>query len=116
MTSEQKIAQVEGEMRMMADSYNRYAHRPFPFAWKLLGHRLSCSVVIASTVTNTLRSLQRSCQAKCIAPDYREPELNKGESVCLDRCVAKFLDASLKISDIMQAQAEAGGAGMRPGM
>lgn len=26
LTSEEKVAQVEGEMRMMADSYNRYAH------------------------------------------------------------------------------------------
>ena len=29
-TSEQKIAAVEGEMRMMADTYNRYAFSPFP--------------------------------------------------------------------------------------
>lgn len=28
-TSEQKIAAVEGEMRMMADTYNRYVRVPF---------------------------------------------------------------------------------------
>lgn len=27
-TSEQKIAAVEGEMRMMADTYNRYENKP----------------------------------------------------------------------------------------
>ncbi|KFH41811.1 Mitochondrial import inner membrane translocase subunit-like protein [Hapsidospora chrysogenum ATCC 11550] len=78
-SSEQKIAAVEGEMRMMADTYNR---------------------------------LQNTCQKKCIPTDYREGELNKGESVCLDRCTAKFLDTSIKVSEIMQQQGQAmGGAG-----
>ncbi|KAK2594551.1 protein transporter tim10 [Conoideocrella luteorostrata] len=77
-TSEQKIAAVEGEMRMMADTYNR---------------------------------LQKVCQKKCIPTDYREGELNKGESVCLDRCTAKFLDTSMKVSEIMQQQGQAMGGG-----
>ncbi|KAJ6442862.1 mitochondrial import inner membrane translocase subunit TIM10 [Purpureocillium lavendulum] len=82
-TSEQKIAAVEGEMRMMADTYNR---------------------------------LQQSCQKKCIPTDYREGELNKGESVCLDRCTAKFLDTSMKVSEIMQQQGQAmGGAAQQGG-
>ncbi|KPM35638.1 hypothetical protein AK830_g10925 [Neonectria ditissima] len=81
-TSEQKIAAVEGEMRMMADTYNR---------------------------------LQKACQAKCIPTDYREGELNKGESVCLDRCTAKFLDTSMKVSEIMQAQGQALGGGAQGG-
>ena len=33
-----------------------------------------------------------ACQKKCIPPKYREAELGKGESVCLDRCVAKYLE------------------------
>ncbi|KAI9171658.1 mitochondrial import inner membrane translocase subunit TIM10 [Paramyrothecium foliicola] len=81
MTSEQKIASVESEMRIMADTYNR---------------------------------LRNQCQKKCIPTDYREGELNKGESVCLDRCTAKFLEASVKISEIMQQQNQAapqGGSG-----
>ncbi|KAI9899044.1 hypothetical protein N3K66_005505 [Trichothecium roseum] len=77
-TSEQKIAAVEGEMRMMADTYNR---------------------------------LQTMCQKKCIPTDYREAELNKGESVCLDRCTAKFLDTSIKVSDVMQQQGQQQGMG-----
>ncbi|OAA32067.1 mitochondrial import inner membrane translocase subunit TIM10 [Moelleriella libera RCEF 2490] len=77
-TSEQKIAAVEGEMRMMADTYNR---------------------------------LQKTCQKKCIPTDYREGELNKGESVCLDRCTAKFLDTSMKVSEIMTQQGQAMGNG-----
>ncbi|XKL68725.1 hypothetical protein PGB90_006494 [Kerria lacca] len=33
-----------------------------------------------------------ACQKKCIPPKYKEAELGKGESVCLDRCVAKYLE------------------------
>lgn len=31
-----------------------------------------------------------TCQTKCIPRRYHEPDLNKGESVCIDRCVAKY--------------------------
>ncbi|KAF3764630.1 mitochondrial import inner membrane translocase subunit TIM10 [Cryphonectria parasitica EP155] len=57
--------------------------------------------------------LNKMCQQKCIPSDYREGELNKGESVCLDRCAAKFFDVHMKVSDIMQSeqQRQMGGAG-----
>jgi len=38
-----------------------------------------------------------ACQKKCIATKYKEGELTKGESVCLDRCVAKYLDIHERI-------------------
>lgn len=33
-----------------------------------------------------------SCQKKCVPPKFKEAELSKGEAVCLDRCVAKYMD------------------------
>ncbi|NWI08811.1 TIM10 translocase, partial [Crypturellus soui] len=36
--------------------------------------------------------MTRSCHRKCVPPRHKEPELSKGESVCLDRCVAKYLE------------------------
>ncbi|TRY89944.1 hypothetical protein DNTS_001667 [Danionella cerebrum] len=33
-----------------------------------------------------------ACHRKCVPPHYKESELSKGEAVCLDRCVAKYLD------------------------
>lgn len=57
-------------------------------------------------------SLNRACAKKCVPNDYREGDLNKGESVCLDRCAAKFFDVHLKVSEQMQNEAQArGGAG-----
>ncbi|XP_038654775.1 mitochondrial import inner membrane translocase subunit Tim10 [Scyliorhinus canicula] len=36
--------------------------------------------------------MTHACHRKCVPPHYKEAELSKGESVCLDRCVAKYLD------------------------
>ncbi|XP_017149846.2 mitochondrial import inner membrane translocase subunit Tim10 [Drosophila miranda] len=33
-----------------------------------------------------------ACHKMCIPPRYSESELGKGEMVCIDRCVAKYLD------------------------
>lgn len=33
-----------------------------------------------------------ACHKKCIPAQYREGELAKGEAVCIDRCVAKYMD------------------------
>lgn len=38
-----------------------------------------------------------ACHKKCIAPKYSDPELGKGESICIDRCIAKYLDVHERI-------------------
>jgi import inner membrane translocase subunit TIM10 len=65
--------------------------------------------------TNRSCRLTQSCAKKCIPNDYREAELNRGESVCLDRCVSKFFEVNVKVSEKMQGDAQAkqgGGIGM----
>lgn len=32
-----------------------------------------------------------ACQEKCIPNHYHEPDLNKGEQMCIDRCVGKYM-------------------------
>jgi hypothetical protein len=68
----------------------------------------------------SVHSLLKSCTAKCIDTSYREADLNKGESVCLDRCVAKFFEVNVKVSEKMQGEAQGrqggGGGGMFGGM
>lgn len=50
------------------------------------------------------------CHRKCVPNKYRDSELTKGESVCLDRCVAKYLDVhervGQKLTNISQAEQE----------
>ena len=44
-----------------------------------------------------------ACQKKCISPKYKEGDLTKGESVCLDRCVAKYLEIHDRIGKKLTA-------------
>jgi import inner membrane translocase subunit TIM10 len=48
-------------------------------------------------VTDMFNRLSNSCTKKCIPSEYKEADLNKGESVCLDRCVAKFFEVNIKV-------------------
>jgi import inner membrane translocase subunit TIM10 len=38
-----------------------------------------------------------ACQRKCVPTTYRDSDLSKGEAVCLDRCVAKYLEVHERI-------------------
>ncbi|MCJ1360410.1 MAG: protein transporter tim10 [Icmadophila ericetorum] len=68
-------------------------------------------------ISDMFNRLTQSCTKKCIPPDYREGDLNKGESVCLDRCVSKFFEVNLKVSEKMQNEAgQKQGAGAGGGM
>ncbi|MCJ1469988.1 protein transporter tim10 [Pseudocyphellaria aurata] len=81
--------------------------------------KIAAAELEVEMVSDMLNRLVQSCSKKCIPPDYREGELNKGESVCLDRCVSKFFDVNVKVSEKMQGDAAmrqggaagAGGAG-----
>jgi len=67
-------------------------------------------------VSDMFYRLTQSCTKKCIPPDYREGELNKGESVCLDRCTSKFFEVNIKVSEKMQGEAAGKQGGMGFGM
>lgn len=47
--------------------------------------------------------MTQACHRKCIPPKYSESDLGKGESVCLDRCVAKYLDIHERIGKKLTA-------------
>ncbi|KAK0465327.1 mitochondrial import inner membrane translocase subunit Tim10 [Desarmillaria tabescens] len=58
----------------------------------------------------------RSCHNKCIPARYADGELNKGEQVCIDRCVAKYNDVQKKVGEKIQSRsaANAGSSGFGP--
>ncbi|KAL9087798.1 MAG: hypothetical protein Q9159_003481 [Coniocarpon cinnabarinum] len=68
-------------------------------------------------IQDMYNKLAQTCTRKCIPKDYRESELNKGESVCIDRCVAKYMEVNVKVGERMQGEAmqKGGGAGGAPG-
>ncbi|KAI1334406.1 mitochondrial import inner membrane translocase subunit TIM10 [Xylariaceae sp. FL0016] len=62
-------------------------------------------------LTEMHNRLTKACAKKCVPGEYRESELNKGESVCLDRCAAKFFDVHMKVSELLQQESQQRGAG-----
>lgn len=36
--------------------------------------------------------MSNCCHKKCISTSYHDGALEKGEAVCLDRCIAKYLE------------------------
>jgi len=52
--------------------------------------RIAMAVTELDTVTDFFNRMVRSCHNKCISARYADADLNKGEGVCIDRCVAKY--------------------------
>lgn len=52
-------------------------------------------------MSDMYRRMTKSCQEKCISSHYREAELTKGEAVCLDRCVAKYLNIHDRLGKVL---------------
>jgi len=62
-------------------------------------------------ITDVFNRLVSSCHNKCIGSRYTESDLNKGESVCIDRCVAKFFEVNKKVGEKLQSAGNAAGGG-----
>lgn len=43
-------------------------------------------------MANTYNRVTSACHRKCVPYHYKEAELSKGRSVCLDQCASKYLD------------------------
>ncbi|KAJ3051473.1 protein transporter tim10 [Rhizophlyctis rosea] len=59
-------------------------------------------------VTTLFNNIVDSCHKKCIPPRYTEEDLNKGESVCIDRCVSKYFAVNAKIGEKLSGAAQQG--------
>ncbi|KAG0322897.1 protein transporter tim10 [Dissophora globulifera] len=58
--------------------------------------------------TDLFNRIVSSCHEKCIPKTYIEGDLNKGEAVCIDRCVAKFLEVNKSVGAKLQQISGAG--------
>lgn len=64
--------------------------------------RLQMAELEMESLTELFQSLTNTCRRKCVPREYGEGELNKGEMVCIDRCVNKYFSANLKIGQIFR--------------
>jgi len=78
--------------------------------------RMEMAVQELDMITDVFNRLVSSCHNKCVSPRYAEPDLNKGESVCIDRCVAKFFEVNKKVGEKLQSVGNAAGGGGAFGM
>ncbi|SCU92253.1 LAMI_0E09494g1_1 [Lachancea mirantina] len=61
-----------------------------PYASQELSQeKLDIASVQFEAMNTSFNAMLRACLEKCIPHEYGEAELNKGESTCIDRCVAK---------------------------
>ena len=49
-----------------------------------------------------------TCQKKCVSPKFVDSDLNKGEAVCLDRCVTKYIEIQKQIDAKFGVEMKAG--------
>ena len=53
-------------------------------------------------VTGMFNALVSQCHTKCINKSYNEADISKQESLCLDRCVAKYFETNVQVGENMQ--------------
>ncbi|KAJ3718289.1 Tim10/DDP family zinc finger-domain-containing protein [Lentinula raphanica] len=76
--------------------------------------KIEMAITELDTITDFFNRMVASCHAKCITPRYTDGELNKGEMVCIDRCVSKYNEVQKKVGEKIQSRGAAGG-GPGPG-
>ena len=59
-------------------------------------------------VTGMFNALVSQCHTKCINKSYNEADISKQESLCLDRCVAKYFETNVKVGENMQKLGQSG--------
>jgi len=52
--------------------------------------------------TDLFNKISSTCFSKCTSRKHKEPDLSLGEMTCIDRCVAKYLEAQEKVGAILQ--------------
>ncbi|THV05976.1 hypothetical protein K435DRAFT_711894, partial [Dendrothele bispora CBS 962.96] len=72
--------------------------------------KIEMAITELDTITDFFNRMVSSCHAKCVGTRYAEGDLNKGEMVCIDRCVAKYNEVQKKVGEKIQSRGAAGNA------
>ncbi|KAH6917614.1 Tim10/DDP family zinc finger-domain-containing protein [Coprinopsis sp. MPI-PUGE-AT-0042] len=77
--------------------------------------KVEMAVTELDTVTDFFNRMVSSCYSKCIGAKFpNDGDLNKGESVCIDKCVGKYNDVQKKVGEKLQARGQANAGGAAP--
>ncbi|KAG7099463.1 hypothetical protein E1B28_001313 [Marasmius oreades] len=71
--------------------------------------KIEMAITELDTVTDFFNRMVSTCHSKCISGRYTDPDLNKGEIVCIDRCVAKYNEVQKKVGEKIQNRGAAAG-------
>ncbi|KAF8476893.1 Tim10/DDP family zinc finger-domain-containing protein [Kalaharituber pfeilii] len=72
--------------------------------------KLAMAEMEMDIMSEMMNKLSSTCYKKCVPPEYKEGDLNKGESVCLDRCVHKYMEAFNKVGQQLNNKMQAANA------
>lgn len=69
--------------------------------------KISAAEAELDLVTDMFNKLVDNCHKKCVQTSYADGDLNKNESSCIDRCVAKYFETNVKVGENMQKMGNA---------
>ncbi|KAG2023793.1 hypothetical protein CC2G_001408 [Coprinopsis cinerea AmutBmut pab1-1] len=73
--------------------------------------KVEMAVTELDTVTDFFNRMVSSCYTKCIGAKFpNDGDLNKGESVCIDKCVGKYTEVQKKVGEKLQNRGQGAGA------
>lgn len=61
------------------------------------GHLQAAGELEIEMMQDLYKRMTTACHKKCVKPKYKDSELSKGESICIDRCVAKYMEVHDRI-------------------
>ena len=64
------------------------------------GHLQAAGELEIEMMQDLYKRMTTACHQKCVKPKYKDSELTKGESICIDRCVAKYMEVQISRFDI----------------